>query len=667
MMSDMNSLLDIRTLILVITIVVTCRTFILGYVWKITRPYRPASYWAIGSLLISVGELLVGLRDHISPVVSILLAQCLIMTGWMSITGGISIAARHKPAWRTGGAFIALAILCTFWFLVISPDFAIRTYAASLPVIGFDLYAAFVCLRFKEGAQRATFRILAITLLAQVISNLVKTAYIGINELTQLFDARWQVGQFYVVSVITASVSTALFVLLAVQRLQEQLNAELLARREIDHSVQLAAMVYQASSEGMLVTEPDGRIISVNPAFTAISGYTQDELVGKTPRIFKSGKQEPEFYAAMWREIIATGHWKGELWNRHKDGNLSAEALSINTIRNPDGSPQRFVALYHDVTSQKQSAEVIYHQANHDQLTNLANRNHFFQQLSKELSRARRTGKRVGLLFTDLNRFKPINDQFGHEAGDTVLKTVSQRWLACVRDNDLLARIGGDEFALIICDLNDVSQTKIIARKLIATLEAPIAIGNDQSCTVGTSIGIAIYPDNAMEMDSLISVADAAMYASKSSGNNIIRLADVVASEKKNQSDWIVFESGHLVGVKKIDEQHQELVRMVNKINRAIHSRCEDASLKLMFNELVAFTEHHFSTELRFMIDFHYPETDVHDQQHQALVAQLSNLITRFEQGDELQSLQMIKDWLLRHIEHADKPLGAYLASKGAN
>lgn len=661
----MNALLDIRTLILVITIIVTCRALILGYVWKITRPYPPASYWAIGSLLISIGVLLVGLRDHISPLISILVAHTLIMGGWAGIICGIVVAAGHKPAWRTSGIVIAIAIAVAWWFLDISPSFAKRTLAVSLPVIGFDLYAAYYCLRFQKAPQRGTFMALAMVMLLQAISNAIKTAHIASNDLTLLFDTSWQVGQFYVVSIITASISTALFVLLAVQRLQEQLNAELLARQETDRSVQLAAMVYQASSEGMLVTDPDGTIISINPAFTAISGYTQTDVEGKTPRILKSGRQNAKFYEDMWHQVAETGHWKGELWNRHKDGRLSAEMVSVNTIRNPDGSPHRYVALYHDVTLQKQSAEIIYHQANHDQLTDLANRNYFFAQLSKELSRARRTGKRVGLLFMDLNRFKPINDQYGHEAGDTVLKTVAQRWLACLRDVDLLARLGGDEFALIICDLKDAAQAETIAEKLAASLEAPIPIGNNRSCTVGTSIGISIYPQNAMEMDSLIACADAAMYASKAAEGRHILQSGVVAADQGEKDDWIVFEPGHLVGVQKIDEQHQKLVEMANRINRAIHRQYEDRSLKIMFDELVSYTAHHFETEHQFMADYDFPDADAHNQQHQDLVAQLANLIARFEQGDELQSLQIIKEWLLKHIEHADKPLGAYLVSKG--
>ena len=446
----MTPVLDIRTLILVITIILVCRALIMGYVWTITRQYPPVKLWMVGSALVAVGALLLALRGVVPDTLSVLFAQSLLISGWLVISAGTLMAAEHHVPWKWGALVAGSAVVGCFWYLFITPDLARRTVVISVPPIIFDIYVAVACLTHKGAYRKTTLRVLAAILLLTAVANVVKTHHTYSADLKDMFIASWDIVQFYVVALISSVVATVMYVLLAVHHVQEQLDQELAQRQQHEERLKIAAKFFQSTSEGMIITDADGTITSVNPAFTALSGFTAEEAIGKTPRLLKSGKQDAAFYKRMWDDVLTKGEWKGEVWNRHKSGNLVAERVAINTVYRPDGSAYQRIALYHDITQLKHSAEVAFHQANYDPLTELANRHLFFQQLARELSRARRAGKHVGLLFMDLDKFKPVNDQFGHEAGDFVLKTVANRWQACVRSGDTLARLGGDEFALKI-------------------------------------------------------------------------------------------------------------------------------------------------------------------------------------------------------------------------
>jgi diguanylate cyclase (GGDEF)-like protein/hemerythrin-like metal-binding protein/PAS domain S-box-containing protein len=660
----MRHLVDIRTLIFVLTIVLLCRALILGYVWTLTRQYPPVKLWLIGSAMVAAGALLLALRGAIPDVLSILLANGLLICGWMIVSFGTLMAAEHPVPWRAGVVMLLGALAGCFWFLYVTPDLAQRTVVVGVPPIIFDSYVAMVCLAHRGSYRKATLRVLAGILLLSAAANGLKTYHFYSNNLQDMFVAGWQVLPFYVMALISGAVGTVIYVLLAVHSVQEQLDQELRQRKQHEETLQLAAMFFENTSEGMIVTDADGSITSVNPAFTALSGFSAEEAIGKTPRLLKSDRHDAEFYRRLWNDLRSKGHWKGEIWNRHKNGQLISEQVSINTVYGPDGLAKRRIALYHDITQQKKSAEAIFHQANYDALTELANRHLFFQQLAQELSRARRAGKRVGLLFMDLNKFKPVNDQFGHEAGDFVLKTVANRWLARVRTGDTLARVGGDEFALIVGDLSQVTEAQQIAQKLIDAVGEPIQLPDGSRCAVGVSIGISIYPDNAVEMDSLIAAADACMYASKQGGQGRALLSQAESRRETPLGNWMVFDAAHLTGVRIIDDQHRQIVQMVNDLNRFISEGRSDAELQTFFSELLAFTGMHFATEEMLMAHYDYPGMDEHQKQHVSLLRELQDITEQFSQGAELRLLQSIKDWLIVHIQHTDKPLGAYLQSR---
>jgi diguanylate cyclase (GGDEF)-like protein/hemerythrin-like metal-binding protein/PAS domain S-box-containing protein len=659
----MNFVLDIRTLILVITVVLVCRALMMGYIWTITRQFPPVKAWMVGSALVAVGAMLLTLRGFAPEVLTVLLAQTLLILGWLLISAGTIKAAEQPLPLKWGLLIAAGAIAGCFWYLFVTPDMALRTVVVSTPPILFDLYVAIACLKYKGTYRKATLRVLAATLLLMATANIVKTHYSYSVDLKDMFVANWAVSQFYFAAVLHSVVATVLHVLLAVHYLQEQLDQELAQRKQNEETLKIAALFFQNSSEGMIVTDAQGIITSVNPAFTALSGFSAEETIGHTPRILKSDKHDDAFYKRMWSEVLSKGEWKGEIWNLHKSGQLIAEQVAINTVYGTDGTADQRIALFHDITQLKSSAETVFHQANYDMLTELANRHMFFQQLARELSRARRGGKRVGLLFMDLDKFKPVNDQFGHEAGDFVLKTVASRWLACVRSGDTLARLGGDEFALIVGDLTEASEVLPIAQKLIDAIAGPINLPDNHQCEIGVSIGISIYPDNATEMDSLIAAADSAMYESKHRTQGKMMLSQVESRSKEHLPNWVVFDAAHLTGVKVIDDQHRQIVQMVNDLNRSLEEVRDDGELQNSFAALLKFTASHFATEEALMERHGYPHLEEHKKQHVHLVQELQEIAAEFKQGAELRLLQAIKDWLLGHIQKADKPLGAYLKS----
>lgn len=290
-------------------------------------------------------------------------------------------------------------------------------------------------------------------------------------------------------------------------------------RHQDDEAQKLAALVFETSSEAMLVTEADGRIIATNPAFTDTTGYTAMEVLGKNPKILSSGKQDAEFYQKMWNALNGTGHWRGEIWNRRKNGELYPEELTINTIFNADGSQHRRVAMFCDISEKKATEEQIWQQANFDPLTGLSNRRRFHENLSQEMRKCHRNGNSLGLMFLDLDRFKEINDSLGHEMGDLLLQEAAKRLKSCVRDTDNVARLGGDEFTIILSELDNTEHADRIAQAVLKSMTKPFALGMDMAY-VSASIGITFYPNDAEEIEQLLKNADQAMYAAKHQGRN---------------------------------------------------------------------------------------------------------------------------------------------------
>ncbi|MDD5266049.1 MAG: EAL domain-containing protein [Methylococcales bacterium] len=290
-------------------------------------------------------------------------------------------------------------------------------------------------------------------------------------------------------------------------------------RKHAEEALQLAALVYFNSTEGMVVTDAGNDIIAINPSFTEMTGYTLEDVTGKNPRILKSGRHDNEFYQAMWHALNTSGTWRGEIWNRRKNGEIFPAWLAINTILNEDGSVHRRVSLFSDMSEKKKSEEVIWKQANFDELTGLPNRRRVYDRLDQLIKKSRRTGLPLALLLLDLDRFKEVNDALGHDMGDSLLNEAARRMLSCVRETDTVGRLGGDEFIILLSDLVDVDSVGRVAINILDKLAAPYRLGEEMAY-ISASIGITLYPGDAADVVALFKNADQAMYAAKSQGRN---------------------------------------------------------------------------------------------------------------------------------------------------
>ena len=285
-------------------------------------------------------------------------------------------------------------------------------------------------------------------------------------------------------------------------------------RRNLRSEVELHAKLYETTTEGVLITGPDANIVATNKAFTVITGYTQNEVLGKNPRILSSGKHDKAFYKSLWSVLASKGNWKGEVVNRRKDGGIYTEWLRISAVRDEQGDITNYVAIISDITSKKLSEEELHRRAHHDPLTGLSNRLSFNERLDQDLARARRHKTMLALLYIDLDNFKPINDTYNHQVGDLVLREVANRLQSVVREIDTVARIGGDEFVVILSEIDTADHINIVVAKIRNRLSDPFEYQGNM-LQVGASIGISVFPDDAVDSQQLLAIADAAMYREK--------------------------------------------------------------------------------------------------------------------------------------------------------
>lgn len=283
--------------------------------------------------------------------------------------------------------------------------------------------------------------------------------------------------------------------------------------------MRLNAKVMENALEGIMVTDSNGIIEIINPAFTIITGFTAEDAVKKKPNILSSGKHQQPFYKTMWEAISTSGQWSGEIWNRRKNGEIYPSWLTISTIKDNKDNVTNYIGIFTDITKQKTFEKSLQHLAYSDGLTGLPNRFAFEQQLQYIIKVSKRQGNMFAVFFMDLDYFKEVNDTLGHDAGDIVLQETAHRLQACIREEDTNARFGGDEYGLIIIELKNKEQAKTVAEKIINSIAKPFKVKN-KDCKIGISIGISFYPHDAKNMDDLLKKADKAMYKAKESGRN---------------------------------------------------------------------------------------------------------------------------------------------------
>ncbi len=294
---------------------------------------------------------------------------------------------------------------------------------------------------------------------------------------------------------------------------------EITRQKEYEAQLLLSDGVFNHTIEGIAITNADGTIERVNPAFTRITGYTAAEAVGENPRILKSDRHDAGFYREMWETLRETGQWHGEIWNRRKSGEAYPEWLAITAVKNRHGETENYVSVFHDISEIKQSREMLHFQAYHDALTSLPNRHLFNDRLERAIAYARRKNGRIAVLLVDLDNFKHINDSLGHPVGDEFLKQAAERLKRHCREEDTVARLGGDEFIIFNSDLTSDRDAVEVAKRIQRTFNDPIvADGHELFST--TSIGITLFPEDGKDAHTLVKNADMAMYRAKFQGKN---------------------------------------------------------------------------------------------------------------------------------------------------
>ncbi len=309
----------------------------------------------------------------------------------------------------------------------------------------------------------------------------------------------------------------------------QEFNALIAAQQRSDAQLRIAATAFE-SQEGMLITDANDVILQVNRAFTNITGYTDEEVVGQTSRLLRSDRQSPDFYAEMWALIKDTGGWQGEIWGRRKNGEIYPKWLSITAVKSDDGVVTHYVDTEIDITARKAAENEITHLAFYDHLTRLPNRRLLLDRLQQALTASTRTTHRGAVLLIDLDNFKTLNDTRGHDKGDLLLQQVAQRLVTCVREGDTVARLGGDEFVVLLEGLGEhpdeaATQTEAVGEKILATLNQPYRLAGYEIRST-PSIGVTLFSGHQTSIDELLKQADLAMYQSKTAGRNTLRFFD---------------------------------------------------------------------------------------------------------------------------------------------
>ena len=332
----------------------------------------------------------------------------------------------------------------------------------------------------------------------------------------------------YIIFMLSGVIALLIFLTTKMRRLtntlrsnSESLENQIVIVKENEKYLRRAANVFHNSREGIIITNPQKIIIDVNEAFCELTGYAPEEVIGNKPIILRSGMHENLFYEKLNEAINTLGSWRGEIWNRKKNGERYAEFLRIDAVRDEKGEVENYIGIFSDITEHLKRQEQLHHMANYDPLTNLPNRYLFMTLAEQILSFSKRKNSKAVISFLDLDGFKQVNDVYGHEIGDNILKQVADRLEKQLRQSDAIARIGGDEFVVVFSDIDMISDAQQLFDRILKALEEPFVV-NGHLITIGASIGASLYPDHGEEVEMLVRHADAAMYRSKANGRNQI-------------------------------------------------------------------------------------------------------------------------------------------------
>ncbi|MDO8351138.1 MAG: EAL domain-containing protein [Gallionella sp.] len=346
----------------------------------------------------------------------------------------------------------------------------------------------------------------------------------------------------------------------AIHHMVTNLTREIRQRKQAEQGLRLSAKVFESNTEAIMITDVDQNIVMINQAFTEITGYQPEEVLGRTPKMLASGQHSHEFYNGFWQSLNSQDMWRGEIWNKRKNGEVFPEWVTISVLRDEQSRISHYVAVYLDITERKQEEERINYLANYDVLTGLPNRYLLSDRLEQALSSAQRNQARIAVMFIDLDHFKNINDSLGHDVGDALLKQVAERFKVCLRRSDTIARQGGDEFVAVLTEFNSADEVIFVAEKMIASLQEKFTLSEYQ-LSITPSIGISIYPEDGTTTVELLRNADLAMYRAKESGRNSFQFYAPEMNVKAVER--LKLETGLRVAI----AQHQLMVYYQPKVN----------------------------------------------------------------------------------------------------
>lgn len=307
---------------------------------------------------------------------------------------------------------------------------------------------------------------------------------------------------------------------------ETRLTSLAIEQSHAESRLQMAASVFTHAREGILITDCQGNIIEANQVFADITGYSREEALGKNPRFLQSGLHDKDFYSALWQSLLQTGNWYGEVWNRRKNGELYAAMMTISAVQDIHGITQNYVNLFTDITPLKEHQRQLEYIAHYDALTGLPNRVLLADRLKQAMARSHRSARSLAVLYLDLDGFKAVNDQHGHDTGDQLLVNISHRLKEVLREGDTLARIGGDEFVVVMVDLERPQDYEAVLNRLLSVAAEPVTL-NQHLLLVSASIGATLYPQDDADADQLLRHADQAMYLAKQAGKNCYHLFDI--------------------------------------------------------------------------------------------------------------------------------------------
>jgi diguanylate cyclase (GGDEF)-like protein/PAS domain S-box-containing protein len=513
--------LDIRTLYVVMALISIGSTVALISLWRSQSRRNGAGFWATGMSCITVANILISGRGSLSDLLSIVIANSLYVVGFLLILRGIRVFSGRPPLLFFDFMLPPIAAALFYYFSYVEQNITIRIAVASITYMITCFAIAVTLLRDKNAPWRtAGFTVVTVFGLFGIFHGIR-----GVIALLSPFEY----------DLMHTNVSSSLAALGGIFILWGSvITLILLTRATLESELRITSLAVNQSASSIIITDTTGSIEYVNPAFTEKTGYFLEELIGKTPRVLRSGETTPEEYATLWKALSDGDSWRGEFHNRKKNGELFWEIASIAPVKQKNGKISHYVAVKEDITALKNAEKRILHMANHDALTGLPTRRLSMDCLVNNLAIARQNNTKAAVLFVDIDGFKRVNDTLGHDAGDHVLKETAVRLGSCVREIDTVARVGGDEFWVLLTNMSDKNSIITIAEKLIKAVGTPYKWERKQ-VKIGASIGIALYPDHGVSPQELVNLADQMMYKIKRQGKNDYAFAEAITAPNSNE------------------------------------------------------------------------------------------------------------------------------------